>query len=198
MNWSRIAIDRGGLMKILSRAGRPRGGSVGVARVRNAGIAVPLVAFALLAAPTAGAGEYFPAPGFFDDGMTARSSSWDEILTKRGVQVQWPVVGFGNKFVPLSAVCLDGDALAIADPRTDNGVRVSAARFRERARMAMTGGAPARADRLAAVESSQAQPDPQAGPIRYPVNVYKVLPGLTPVHVFLFQKPWEIPPCGAR
>jgi hypothetical protein len=39
----------------------------------------------------------------------------------------------------ISGVCLDGDKLAIADPRSDNGVRLSADQFRKQARTAMAG-----------------------------------------------------------
>ena len=94
-------------------------------------------------------------------------------------------MGFGNTYVPISGVCLDGDKLAIADPRSDNGVRVSADQFREQARTAMArmaDGAPARVDRFAAVApSAQGSLSESPGPIRYPVNVYKVLQSLSTI-----------------
>ena len=139
---------------------------------------------------------------FFAGSMSA-DSSWDEILKARGIQAQFPSVGFGNTFVPINGVCLDGDKLAIADPRRDNGVRVSADQFREQARTAMAGmgdGTPPRVDRFAAAAPSAqgSLSEAPGSPIRYPVNVYKVLQSLSTINVFLFQKPWEIATCGAR
>ena len=137
MNSSNIAVHFGRRMS-------------GVA-TRRVQICVATVLVTLLLALPVGAGEYYPAPEFFAGRLSA-DSSWDEILKTGGIQAQWPSVGFGNTFVPISGVCLDGDKLAIADPRSDNGVRVSADQFREQARTAMARmaeGAPARVDRFA-------------------------------------------------
>jgi hypothetical protein len=164
------------------------------------GVATALITL-LLALPV-GAAEYYPAPEFFAGGLSV-DSSWDEILKTRSIQAQWPSVGFGNTYVPISGLCLDGDKLAIADPRSDNGVRVAADQLREQARTAMArmaDGAPARADRFAAAAPSAqgSLSEAPGSPIRYPVNVYKVLQSLSTIYVFLFQKPWEIATCGAR
>jgi hypothetical protein len=155
----------------------------------------------LLALPVSGR-ESRPLPGYYAGGVTA-GSSWDEILKARGVQPQWPHLSFGNAFVPISDVCLnkDDDTLAIADRRSDNGMRLSADKFRERARIAMAGGAVTRGDRLATLGgSAQGRPsESEAGPIRYPVSVYRALPNSKePVIVFLFEKPWELATCSAR
>jgi hypothetical protein len=94
-------------------------------------------------------------PGYYAGGVTAESS-WDEILKARGVQPQWPQLGFGNAMVPISNVCLskDDDTLAIADRRSDNGVRLSADEFREQARVAMAKGPVTRRDQLARLAGS--------------------------------------------
>jgi hypothetical protein len=199
MNSSNIAIHVGRRMTLLSRGDRGHNGGVATHRLQ---IGVATVLVTLLLALPAAAGEYYPAPAFFAGSMSA-DSSWDEILKARGIQAQFPFVGFGNTFVPINGVCLDGDKLAIADPRSDNGVRVSADQFREQARTAMArmgDGAPARVDRFAAVAPSAqgSLSESPASPIRYPVNVYRVLQSLSTIYVFLFQKPWEIPTCTAQ
>jgi hypothetical protein len=130
-------------------------------------------------------------------------SSWDEILKARGVQPQWPQLGFGNAMVPISNVCLskDDDTLAIADRRSDNGVRLSADEFREQARVAMAKGPVTRRDQLARLAGSVPGGASAlgAGLIRYPVSVYRALPNNKgPVIVFLFEKPWKLATCSAR
>jgi hypothetical protein len=63
----------------------------------------------------------------------------------------------------------------------------------------MGDGAPPRVDRFAAVAPSAqgSLSESPASPIRYPVNVYRVLQSLSTIYVSLFQKPWEIPrPAG--
>jgi hypothetical protein len=52
-----------------------------------------------------------------------------EILKARGVRAAFPHVGFRTMFVSLRSPCLDGEMLAIADRRLDNGLRVSADRI---------------------------------------------------------------------
>jgi hypothetical protein len=103
-------------------------------------------------------------PGYYAGGVTAESS-WDEILKARGVQPQWPQLGFGNAMVPISNVCLskDDDTLAIADRRSDNGVRLSADEFREQARVAMAKGPVTRRDQLARLAGSV----PGGGQVRW-------------------------------
>jgi hypothetical protein len=163
--------------------------------IRTAGLVASL---ALAIAPLAGAGPSYPAPGFFADGLTPQSS-WEQILKKRGMKAEFPMLGFGNTFAPITAVCVDGDSVRIADPRADNGVRLLAGSIRVQARASMGGDAAARIDQFAAAPGSGQSVHPQGAPIRYAVSVYKVLPTmLTPQEVFLFQKSWEIPTCGSQ
>jgi hypothetical protein len=106
--------------------------------IRTAGLVASL---ALAIAPLAGAGPSYPAPGFFADGLTPQSS-WEQILKKRGMKAEFPLLGFGNTFAPITAVCVDGDSVRIADPRADNGVRLLAGSIRVQARASMGGGTP--------------------------------------------------------
>jgi hypothetical protein len=159
------------------------------------------LAVLLLALPVSGR-ESHSLPGYYAGGVTAESS-WDEILKVCGVQPQWPHLSFENVMVPISNVCLsqDHDTLAIADRRSDNGVRLSADDFREQARVAMAKGPATRRDQLARLAGSvpEGPSAPEAGLIRYPVSVYRALPNnKEPVIVFLFEKPWELATCGGR
>ena len=80
---------------------------------------------ALFLAGPASAGYEYPAPGYFLGALTEQSS-WDTILGTAGIKADFPYVAFGSTLVPLSSVCVDGDMLAIADPRLQTGVRVAA------------------------------------------------------------------------
>src|SRR5215510_14158512 len=73
----------------------------------------------------AAADDNFPGPESAAARLTPQSS-WAEILKTREVRAEFPQVNFGDTYVPLQAVCADGTMLRIADPRIDNGVRVSA------------------------------------------------------------------------
>lgn len=194
MNWRSVATGLERLIVVLSGARRLRDGSAVPRGIRAGAFAASLV---LLPALPVAAGESYPAPGFFADGLTPQSS-WEQILKKYpGIQAEFPMVNFGKTFVPLSAVCLAGDMLRIGDPRIDNGVGVPAEGVREQARAAMSGGVAARVDRFAAAGPGSV-PDPQHAGIRYPVSIYKVIPRLTIERVFLFEKPWDIPSCPGR
>jgi hypothetical protein len=116
--------------------------------VSVAGVAASLV---LLLVLPGGAGDFYSAPAFFADGLTARSS-WEEILTRPTVQGESPLFGFGATFVPLAALCADTAMLRIADPRLDNDVALALERVRIllQARAGAGGEAIARVDRLAA------------------------------------------------
>src|SRR5262245_56258169 len=104
------------------------------ARAGGVGILLAhLAALALLLALPAGAGDEYPAPRFYDQGLTA-ASSWPEILKRRSPSPSWlrgavypefPLLAFGPMLVSLPAVCAEGEMLRIADPRLDNGVRIS-------------------------------------------------------------------------
>lgn len=197
MNWKSIAIGLGRVMETLSRA-RPHQDRWGGARIaRRAGLAASVM---LLLVRPAAAVDSFPAPGFFEGGLTA-DSSWEEILKARGVHADFPLVNFG-KFVPLTAVCVEGNTLRIADPGMDNGTRVTLERTptQAAARPGSTAYAAARADNFgqnAIVSDVVPQADGSYGPIRVPVSVYKIVSGgLTTERVFLFQKPWEVPACA--
>ena len=167
-------------------------------------IAIVLGLLALLAwaiaRPVSAMPEYPAAPGYFAGSLTPRSS-WQEILKSPGVRAEFPMLGFGNVFAPITSACVDGDNVRIAGPRSDTGVRLSAALVREQARASMAREA-ARIDRFAAAPGSPGSgsaAEPQDTPIRFAVGVYKVLPTmLTPQAVFLFQKSWDIPTCGSQ
>jgi hypothetical protein len=108
----------------------------------------------------------------------------------------FPYVGFASTYVPLSGVCIDGDTVAIADPRIDNSVRISADELRAQARAASTG----RGDVASAGgQLAAAAPVPASNvALRDPVKVYKVIPrGLWEDWVY-FEKPWPIPICPAK
>jgi hypothetical protein len=150
---------------------------------------VGAVASLVLGALPAVAGDSYPAPAFFADGLTARSS-WKEILAKPSVVGDFPLVDFGGTLVPISALCAEATALRIADPRLDNGVAEDVPPFLR---------AVTREERLAAA-------DPAVGPERagsarlgYAVSVYKVIPRpLSVERFFLFDKVWEVPACPTR
>lgn len=194
MRWTNVASGQGRLLGMFTQARRPRDGDPVPPHFRAGGFAAGLL---LLLASSVAAGESYPVPGFFAGGLGTQSS-WEQILKKYpGIQAEFPMVGFGNKFVSLGAVCLAaGDTLRIADPRIDNGIRVSADRVRAQARAAMGGDDAARVNRFAAVGSGSVS-DSQHARIRYPVSVYKVIARLSGTErVFLFEKPWEMPTCS--
>ena len=160
-------------------------------RRATAGVCLSLV---LLFAASAWAVEEYPAPGYFLDGLS-KDSSWTEILAKPGIKVVFPYVAFGSTYVAISSVCVDGDAVAIADPRIDNGVRISAAELREQVQAANAGR-----DNLASAGSQLAASGPiQPGSnvvMHDPVKVYKLVErGLLQDWIFLFDKPWPIQAC---
>lgn len=205
MNWRNVAIGLGQSLGVLSQACRSRDRGAVPHRLRVGGLTACVVL--LLVSPVA-AGDSYPVPDSFADGLTAQSS-WEQILKKYpGIQAEFPMVNFGKTFVPFSAVCLDREMLRIADPRIDNGVRVSAvlAPGHVQSRRAMSGYAAVRADRFAVGPVAAPEPrlheqpdQPLHARIRYPVSVYKVRPTLTGIErVFLFEKPWEIPTCSTR
>jgi hypothetical protein len=166
-------------------------------------IAIALGFVALLiwavARPVSAMPEHPAAPGYFAGNLTPKSD-WQEILKSPGVRAEFPMLGFGNMFAPITSACVDGDSVRIADPRSDTGGRLSAARVREQARASMGRDTAPETDRFAAapgLPGSSAQP--QERPIRFAVGVYKVVPTmLTPQAVFLFEKAWEIPTCGSQ
>src|SRR5262245_60545191 len=83
----------------------------------------------LLLSMSAWAVEEYPAPGYFLGGLS-ENSSWNEILAKPGIKGDFPYLAFGSTYVALSDVCVAGDTVAIANPRIDNGVRISADELR--------------------------------------------------------------------
>src|SRR5262249_47545070 len=146
-------------------------------RVHRMALAIATTLLTVAAALPVLAEDFYLAPAFFEGKLTPESS-WNQILTTRDIYAKWPELAFGSTFVPLSGVCLDGDMLAVADPHKGIDMRVSADEFREQAGIAMRGGPPAPVERYAAagpgfVGSSTQPPN---GAIRYPVDVYKVLP----------------------
>jgi hypothetical protein len=168
-----------------------------MARLGRALCILGLSATLLLVPRLAGAADEYPAPAFFLGGLTEQSS-WDEILKKPGVKAAFPFVGFGPTFVPLSGICSGGEMLAIADPRMDTGVRVSAEELRAQvqAAAAARGYVAEPGGQLAAMTPSGASSQVAT---RYPVSVYKVFEqGLMREYVFLFDKLWPIPACLAK
>ena len=150
----------------------------------------------LLLSMSAWAVEEYPAPGYFLDGLS-EISSWSEILAKPGIRADFPYLAFGSTYVALSDVCVGGDTVAIANPRIDNGVRISADELRAQVQAANAGrsyGASA-GGRLAA-----AQPVPTSNvAMSDPVKVYKIVErGLLRDWIYLFDKPWPIPTCPAK
>jgi hypothetical protein len=155
------------------------------------------VAVVLLLVRPAGAADEYPALGFFLDGLTERSS-WNEILAKPGMKPDFPFVGFGPTFVPPSSVCVDGQMLAISDPRIDTGVRVSAEGLREQVRAAAAAGGYV-AEPGSQVATTMSPNTPSQTAMQYPVSVYKVTErGFMRQWVFLFDKRWPIPACPAK
>jgi hypothetical protein len=156
------------------------------------------LSFGLLLALPALAGDEYPAPGYFLGALT-RDSSWDAITKTPGVKPGFPYVAFGSTFVPLSSVCVDGDMLAIADPRVDTGVRVVSAeplRAQVEASAAAGGYLAEPGGRLAAAATPDVAPQVV---MRYPVSVYKVTElGIRRAYVFLFDKLWPISACPAK
>jgi hypothetical protein len=150
----------------------------------------------LTVSPVRAADEY-PATGYFLGGLSA-DSRWSEILAKPGIKADFPMVAFESTFVPLSNVCVDGEMLAITDPRMDTGVRVSAETLRAQVQAAADAGklAAGPGSPMAAAASSN-QPSQVA--MSYPVSVYKVTEiGIRREFLFLFDKPWPIPVCSAK
>jgi hypothetical protein len=151
----------------------------------------------LLLSVSAWAYDEYPATSYFLNGLSA-DSSWNEILAKPGIRVVYPDVAFGSTYVPLSSVCIDGDTVAIADPRIDNGVRVPADELRAQAQAATAAqGYTASSGGLVAA----AAPVPASSNValRDPVKVYKVIPrGFWEDQIYLFDKPWPIPTCRSK
>jgi hypothetical protein len=181
----------------LSQARRLRDGTAMAHRFRIGSVAACVAL--LLVSPVA-AGDSYPVPGFFAGGLTAQSS-WAQILKKYPeIQADFPMLNFGKTFVPLSAVCVAGETLRVADPRSDNGVRISStlAPGWVHARRGASGHATARVGRFDVAPLDQGlEEQPPPGRIRYPVSVYKMIPRLSSTErVFLFEKPWELPTCS--
>jgi hypothetical protein len=182
MSWKRVVV---GLGRFTKRA-------VGVAALPG------LLALPAWAEMGMSPGHFtYPATGFFAKGLTAESS-WEQIMKPRDVYMQFPVVNFGNMFVRLSAVCVDGDSLRIADPRIDNGVRVATTQLPGLAPAVQAAGW-ATAD--VAVAGPAPRPEPTDSGIRYPVSVYRVITAVGAGHnefVYLFDKPWTVPSCAQK
>jgi hypothetical protein len=207
MNWSSIAVELGRLMEVVSRAPRPREPRAATAVARRLRVGASIAFLVLLGALPVGAEVHYPAPGFFAGGLTPQSS-WDDILKKPGIQVEFPFVSFGSTFVPAPAVCLEGGMLRIADPRMDRGLRVAAPRVPEQApsRQPASRYAAQREDPFAVGPAAlpeprgAGQPDEVRTPsVRYLVSVYRVVQtGNTPWRSFLFNKAWEVPSCATQ
>ena len=165
---------------------------------RSQATAAVCLAVALLLSVSAWSGGYlYPATSYFLDGISA-DSSWNEILAKPGIRAVFPYIAFGSTYVPLSEVCVDGNTVAIANPRIDNGIRIPADELRAQVQAATAGqrSAASAGGQLAAAGPVQLTADEA---LRDPVQVYKVLDkGQWPDWIYLFEKPWPIPTCPAK
>jgi hypothetical protein len=152
----------------------------------------------LFAVPAGASNEEFPAPGYFLGRLTP-DASWDAIQKTTGMKADFPYIAFGPTLVPLSSVCVDGDMLAIADPRIDTGVRISAEPLRAQVdAAAAAAGAPMTGSSGQLAASSPTSVPPGIA-MQYPVSVYNVTErGIRRSYVFLFDKLWPIPTCPAR
>jgi len=119
------------MMTTVTRIGmrRRRSAKAGV-WCRRLGMGGVLVLVTLSSGAPVGAGDQYPATSFYASGLTPESS-WSDILKTRGVAVDFPYIGFGNRFVPLTMTCLEGGALRPADAPREGGPRVEpqAARY---------------------------------------------------------------------
>src|SRR5262245_35075231 len=191
ISWRMSAGERGRVMALLGRY------------IRVGGFAAATV---LVIGPPVTADDNFPGPRSTTSRLTAQSS-WSEILKTREVQAEFPQVTFGKAYVPLQAVCVEGTMLRIADPRIDDGVRVSAEHILVQgpARAAMSSYAAARSDpftvgpvALSDQHREEALEQSQHAPVGYLLNVYQVNSWVTSTHAPLFQKVWEIPTCRSK
>jgi hypothetical protein len=195
MNWRSVAAAIGRFMVFVSNARQLRNGSDASPGGHGGGGGAAL---ALLLALPVYAGESQSPPAYFADGLTAQSS-WAEIAKTRGIRAELPYVGFGTMYVSLRSLCVDGDMLAIADRRVDNGLRVSAERIGGRGPAPAATGPSSAARADAAGRTSSDADRPSSVPLAYSVDVYRIIEtGLSPTRVFLFRKAWEVPICPAR
>jgi hypothetical protein len=168
--------------------------------MKRAGLGSALVAGLLLLALPADAGDFYYASSFYARGLTPESS-WQQILKTPGIYAESPFLNFGERFISVGALCAEAELLRIADPRADNGVRISAATAPAWERRARNESSTLRAEASSGSDAPSQAPreETPSTVLRYSVNVYKVLSGgLTVERVFLFAKSWEIPPCTAR
>src|SRR5262245_25788402 len=160
MSWRQVAMGLGRIMQKV---------------VRMAAIAAPV---GLLALP-AGGGDVHYSTSAYADGLTAESS-WEEIMKKPRVYLEFPMLNVGASYVTVGALCAEGDVLRIADARADKGARAAAPGDRLTEQRGATGGYRAlRADVFSAsdVRAPERPVEVQSAPVRYPVKVYRVVSG---------------------
>jgi len=160
-------------------------------------LTVLTLATGLLSVQPVKAADEYPASGYFRGGLS-EDSRWSEILAKPGIKADFPFVPFEATYVPLSSVCVNGDMLAISDPRIDTGARVSAdtlrAQVQAAADAAKQAGLPA-----GPLASAGTSDQPSQVAMSFPVSIYKVTEsGIRREWVYLFDKPWPIPVCPAK
>jgi hypothetical protein len=174
---------------------RPRGSGVGARWAARVGASAAAIALMLASSALPGYGfpeTLVPPPAeMVHFNNPTAETSWNAILKWSGIEAAFPMLPFGNRFVSLQQVCVDGDELRIADPRLDNGVRVAADGLRAQARASLGEHGPAPAAALAAAAGGPVS----LGGIRYRVSVYRVLYRTQTNYVFLFEKPWDVPAC---
>ena len=169
-------------VKILSQTGRV--------------LTVLTLATGLLSVQPVKAADEYPASGYFRGGLS-EDSRWSEILAKPGMKADFPFVPFEATYVPLSSVCVNGDMLAISDPRIDTGARVSADTLR--AQVQAAADAAKQASPAGALASAASSDQSSQVAMSFPVSIYKVTEsGIRREWVYLFDKPWPIPVCPAK
>jgi hypothetical protein len=92
---------------------------------------------------------------------------------------------------------VNGDMLAISDPRIDTGARVSADTLR--AQVQAAADAAKQASPAGPLASAASSDQPSQVAMSFPVSIYKVTEsGIRREWVYLFDKPWPIPVCPAK
>ena len=159
-------------------------------------LTVLTLATGLLSVQPVKAADEYPASAYFRGGLS-EESRWSEILAKSGIKADFPFVPFEATYVPLSSVCVNGDMLAISDPRIDTGARVSADTLR--AQVQAAADAAKQASPAGPLASAASSDQPSQVAMSFPVSIYKVTEsGIRREWVYLFDKPWPIPVCPAK
>src|SRR5262249_25071315 len=115
--------------------------------------------------------------------------SWADILKTKQVRPDFPFIGFGSQYFSITDLCVEGDTVRVADPARDPGVRLAARTLPGQWPVSPSAEAPTRSAAVASVAATS------ESPIRYRVRVYKAFSLKEPVHLYLFEKEWDIRSC---